>query len=74
MELDNNAPATQTETPPPAPKPSKLQTVADTLRLYHADYPGYSLSLPSGRPFKEVAAALEAFKAEIEAQIEKPGN
>ena len=47
----------------------KLQTVAESLRMYHTDYPGYAIVIPSGRHYKEILAILDAFKQEIENQF-----
>ena len=43
----------------------KLQTVAESLRMYHTDYPGYAIVIPSGRHYKEILAVLDMFKQEI---------
>lgn len=43
----------------------KLQTVAESLRMYHTDYPGYAIVIPSGRHYKEILAVLDVFKQEI---------
>ncbi len=43
----------------------KLQTVAESLRMYHTDYPGYAIVIPSGRHYKEILAILDVFKQEI---------
>lgn len=47
----------------------KLQTVAESLRMYHTEYPGYAIVIPSGRHYKEILAILDVFKQEIENQF-----
>jgi hypothetical protein len=71
--MDNNIEEIAEVTHPPKQEPNKvkpkLQTVAESLRMYHADYPGYAIIVPSGRHYKEVLAVLDMFKQELENQF-----
>jgi hypothetical protein len=76
--MDNNieeiAEVTHTPKQDPTKVKPKLQTVAESLRMYHTDYPGYAIIIPSGRYYKEVLSVLDVFKQEIENQFTgKPG-
>ena len=67
--MDNNIEEIAEVTHPPKQDPNKvkpkLQTVAESLRMYHTDYPGYAIVIPSGRHYKEILAILDVFKQEI---------